>query len=76
MKFETHRSMPLAEMPRVSRQQFCDKMDEILDRVSAEEIAFIKGWIDKNELRAAAEKCGKSVYGQHLKAVAEGKVRY
>ncbi len=41
-----------------------------------EEIAFIKGWIDKNELRAAAEKCGKSVYGQHLKAVADGKILY
>ena len=41
-----------------------------------EEIAFINGWIDKNGLLKSAEAYGKSPYGQHLKAVAEGKVKY
>ena len=37
-----------------------------------EEIAFENGWIGKGELVAAAERYGKSVYGQHLKKVASG----
>ena len=41
-----------------------------------EEIAFINQWIDKEKLIESAEKYGKSPYGAHLKAVAEGKVRY
>ena len=41
-----------------------------------EEIAFRYGWIDKEKLIESAEKYGKSPYGAHLKAVAEGKVRY
>lgn len=45
-------------------------------KISApEEIAFRNGWIDKEGLLKSAEKYGKSPYGQHLKAVAEGKVR-
>ncbi len=41
-----------------------------------EEIAFIKGWISEDELKKAAEKYGKSLYGQHLKKVADKKFRY
>lgn len=41
-----------------------------------EEIAFINKWINKDELLASAERYGKSPYGEHLKAVAEGKVKY
>lgn len=41
-----------------------------------EEIAFINGWIDKEKLMESAMAYGKSPYGEHLKAVAEGKVRY
>ncbi|MBR6567260.1 MAG: glucose-1-phosphate thymidylyltransferase RfbA [Clostridia bacterium] len=41
-----------------------------------EEIAYIKGWISDEQLKRAAEKYGKSLYGQHLKKVAEGKYRY
>ena len=41
-----------------------------------EEIAFINGWIDREKLLESAAKYGKSPYGGHLKAVAEGKVRY
>lgn len=41
-----------------------------------EEIAYIHQWIDKDELLAAAKHYGKSPYGQHLKSVAEGKLRY
>lgn len=41
-----------------------------------EEIAFVNHWIDKNELLESANKYGKSSYGVHLKAVAEGKVHY
>lgn len=37
-----------------------------------EEIAFENGWISKDELLVAADKYGKSVYGQHLRVVAEG----
>lgn len=45
-------------------------------KISApEEIAYRYGWIDKDGLLKSAEKYGKSPYGQHLKAVAEGKVR-
>ena len=41
-----------------------------------EEIAFINRWIDKKQLMHSAEIYGKSPYGQRLKAVAVGKVRY
>lgn len=41
-----------------------------------EEIAFINGWIDKEKLMESAKAYGKSPYGEHLKAVAEGKVKY
>ena len=39
-----------------------------------EEIAFQNGWISKEQLIAAAQKYGKSVYGKHLLKVAEGKI--
>ena len=41
-----------------------------------EEIAYINGWIDKEKLLESAKKYGKSPYGAHLRAVAEGKVKY
>ena len=41
-----------------------------------EEIAFINGWVDKDGLLKSAEMYGKSPYGEHLRAVAEGKVKY
>ena len=41
-----------------------------------EEIAFINGWIDQKTLLKSAKAYGKSPYGAHLKAVAEGKVKY
>ena len=41
-----------------------------------EEIAYNNGWIDKQILLTSAERYGKSPYGQHLKNVAEGKIRY
>lgn len=41
-----------------------------------EEIAYIKGWIDSDELLRAAQRYGKSTYGAHLKKVAEGKYKY
>ena len=41
-----------------------------------EEIAYINGFIDKDKLMESAAKYGKSPYGEHLKAVAEGRVRY
>lgn len=43
-------------------------------KISApEEIAFRFKWITKEQLLQSAEKYGKSPYGEHLKAVAEGK---
>ena len=41
-----------------------------------EEIAYINDFIEKEKLMESAEKYGKSPYGEHLKAVAAGKVRY
>lgn len=41
-----------------------------------EEISYLKGWIDKEKLLESAARYGKSPYGEHLKRVAEGKVRY
>ena len=41
-----------------------------------EEIAYINNWISKDKLMESAARYGKSPYGAHLKAVAEGKVRY
>ncbi len=41
-----------------------------------EEIAYINRWITKETLMESAERYGKSPYGAHLKAVAEGRVRY
>lgn len=41
-----------------------------------EEIAYINGFVDKDKLLESANRYGKSPYGAHLKAVAEGKVRY
>jgi glucose-1-phosphate thymidylyltransferase len=41
-----------------------------------EEIAFINGFIDRKKLTESAEIYGKSPYGAHLKAVAEGRIKY
>lgn len=41
-----------------------------------EEIAYKNGWITKDQLLESAKRYGKSPYGQSLKAVAEGKIRY
>ena len=41
-----------------------------------EEIAHMNNWISKEKLLESAARYGKSPYGAHLKAVAEGKVRY
>lgn len=41
-----------------------------------EEIAYKNSWISKEKLIESVERYGKSTYGQHLKKVAEGKMRY
>ena len=41
-----------------------------------EEIAYKNGWIDRDALMESARRYGKSPYGGHLKAVADGKLRY
>ena len=46
-------------------------------KISApEEIAYKNKWISEEKLLESAERYGKSPYGRHLKAVADGKVRY
>ncbi len=46
-------------------------------KISAvEEIAYKNGWITKEKLVESADRYGKSTYGQHLRKVAEGKIRY
>ena len=37
-----------------------------------EEIAYKYGWISKKQLLSSAKRYGKSPYGEHLKAVANG----
>ena len=55
--------------------QMIEKRQSI--KISApEEIAYRNGWIDRDALLVSAERYGKSPYGQHLKAVADGKIRY
>jgi glucose-1-phosphate thymidylyltransferase len=41
-----------------------------------EEIAYINGFIDRDKLMESANLYGKSPYGEHLRAVAEGKIKY
>lgn len=55
--------------------QMIEKRQSI--KISApEEIAYRNGWIDTEKLLESAKKYGKSPYGAHLKAVAEGRIRY
>lgn len=39
-----------------------------------EEIAYRNGWISMEQLKESAERYGKSLYGQHLRRVAEGSI--
>lgn len=41
-----------------------------------EEIAYINGLIDRDKLLESADAYGKSPYGEHLRAVAEEKIKY
>lgn len=41
-----------------------------------EEIAYINGWINKEQLLKIASRYGKSPYGAHLVKVANGEIRY
>lgn len=41
-----------------------------------EEIAYLNGFISRDMLMESARTYGKSSYGEHLKAVADGKLRY
>ena len=41
-----------------------------------EEIAYRHGWITEDQLLYSAKQYGKSPYGEHLRNVAEGKIRY
>ena len=66
-----------------SLEEECDfcVYDDIRDKliakgIPAEEIAYINQWITKEKLMDSAARYGKSPYGEHLKAVAEGRVKY
>lgn len=55
--------------------QIIEKRQSI--KISAlEEIAYHNKWISKENLISSSEKYGKSPYGQHLKKVAEGRIKY
>ena len=41
-----------------------------------EEIAFLNGFISQDKLMESAKAYGKSPYGEHLNAVAEGRIKY
>ncbi len=43
---------------------------------SPEEIAYVSGWIDKEHLLRAADAYGKSLYGKHLREVADERLLY
>ena len=46
-------------------------------KISApEEIAYKNGWISKEKLLESAQRYGKSPYGEHLKRVADAKIKY
>lgn len=46
-------------------------------KISApEEIAYREGWITKEQLLETANRYGKSPYGQHLRKVAQGLIKY
>lgn len=46
-------------------------------KISAlEEISYHNNWITKEKLLESSNKYGKSPYGEHLRKVAEGKIRY
>lgn len=46
-------------------------------KISApEEIAYINGWITKEQLISSGERFSKTGYGQYLLKVAEGKIKY
>jgi glucose-1-phosphate thymidylyltransferase len=46
-------------------------------KISApEEIGYRNGWIGKEQLLSDAKRYGKSPYGEHLEAVAEGRIQY
>jgi len=47
-----------------------------LQIAAIEEIAYLNGWIDREALFASAQAYGKSPYGGHLRAVAEGRLIY
>ena len=55
--------------------QMIEKRQSI--KISApEEIAYLNSWISRDKLLESASRYGKSPYGMHLKAVADGKIRY
>ena len=55
--------------------QMIEKRQSI--KISAlEEIAYRNNWISREKLLESASRYGKSPYGMHLKAVADGKIRY
>lgn len=55
--------------------QMIEKRQSI--KISApEEIAYINNWISRETLIESAARYGKSPYGDHLKRVAEGRIRY
>ena len=55
--------------------QMIEKRQSI--KISApEEIAYKNQWISREKLLESAERYGKSPYGMHLKAVADGRIRY
>ena len=47
-------------------------MHSIAENTALEELAYINGFIDKEKLAESAKAYGRSPYGKHLKAVAEG----
>ena len=55
--------------------QMIEKRQSI--KISApEEIAYRNSWLSREKLLESASRYGKSPYGMHLKAVADGKIRY
>ena len=55
--------------------QMIEKRQSI--KISApEEIAYRNSWISREKLLKSASRYGKSPYGMHLKAVADGRIRY
>jgi len=67
---------PIEQMPRVSREEFCRDMDQILDRVSDENTGFVLTEEGKPDLLLCPAKWFSFCFDDDFGCVINGAVRY